>query len=68
VTIQERVEESARAMLLLTPEQRHQLFCEAFDMTLAKHPDLTEIPPLVVAYVAAVMQRIAELEQQVVNA
>jgi hypothetical protein len=68
VTIQERIEETAFAMLGMPPEQRERLFVEAFDLTLAEHPDLTEIPPAVIAYTAAVMRRIAELEQQVGNA
>jgi hypothetical protein len=63
VNIEERVDETAFAMLGLTPEQRQQVLQDAFDMTLAKHPDMTEIPPVVVAYVAAVLRRIAELEQ-----
>jgi hypothetical protein len=61
--VQQCIEETAFAMLDLSPEQRHQLLCEAFDIAMAKHPDVTEIPPAMVAYVAAVYRRVAELER-----
>jgi hypothetical protein len=65
LNVQQRIEGAAFAMLGLSPEQRHQCFCEAFDQVLAKHPDLAEVPPSIVVFVAAVMERVAELEQQV---
>jgi hypothetical protein len=60
---QQLVDERAFAMLGLSPEQREQLFRGAFDQTLAKHPGLTDIPPSIVDFMAAVMQRVAEFEQ-----
>jgi hypothetical protein len=50
-------------MLFLSPENRERLFQDAFDQTMAKHPELDEIPPQVVAYMAKVFERIAELER-----
>ncbi len=65
MTIQERVDETALAMLSMTPEQREQCICDAFDQVLAKHSGLADIPPSIVALVAAVFQRIAEFERTV---
>jgi hypothetical protein len=61
--IEQRIDETALAMLDLSPEDRERCFCEAFDITLANYPDLTEVPPVVVEFVAAVYRRIAELER-----
>jgi hypothetical protein len=65
VNVQQRIDETAFAMLGLPPEQREELFIEAFAVTLAKNPRLTEVPPAIVAFTAAVIARVAELERQV---
>jgi hypothetical protein len=59
----ERVDQVAFAMLGLSPDARQRCFCEAFDHALAKNPHLTEVPPEIVAFVADVFKRIAQLEQ-----
>jgi hypothetical protein len=64
VNIQEQVDTTAFAMLSLSPEQREACFVDAFDQVLAQHPELDHVPPAVVAFVAAVMKRIAQLEQR----
>jgi hypothetical protein len=64
MNIAQRVDQVALAMLLLPPAERERCFNEAFALTLARHPDLTEPPLLVVAFVAAVYRRLAEFEHQ----
>ena len=61
--IPQRIEETALAMLWLSPEQRVQAFHEAYEHALAKNPDTAEVPLSVIVFVAKVMERIAELEQ-----
>jgi hypothetical protein len=61
--IEQRIDETALAMLQLSPEDRERCFCDAFEQVLAKHPDLTEVPPVVIEFVAAVYRRIAEFER-----
>jgi hypothetical protein len=61
--IERQVDETAFAMLHLSPEQRDRCFMEAFNEAIARHPEVDYVPPLVVAYVAAVEKRIAELKQ-----
>ncbi len=61
----QRVEATAFTMLGLTSEQRQQLFRAAFDHAVAKHPGLDHVPVTVTLYVAAIEERIAQLEQQV---
>jgi hypothetical protein len=63
MNVPERVEQVAFVMLHLAPEDRERCFRDAFDQVLAKRPDLTEIPPDIVDFIAAVFERIAELEQ-----
>jgi hypothetical protein len=61
--VQQRIDELAFLMVHMSPDQRVQLFREAFERTSTKHPGLDGIPPSIVVFVAAVYQRIAELER-----
>jgi hypothetical protein len=63
VNVQERVDEVAFTMLHLTPEDRERVFLEAFEVVQIKRPGLAEIPLGIVDFMAAVYQRIAQLEQ-----
>ena len=60
--IPQRIDETAFAMLHLSPEDRERCFNDAFAYVLAKHPEMIDPPPSFVLFVAAVYRRIAEFE------
>jgi hypothetical protein len=61
--VRQNIDGTAFALLHLAPADRERVLCEVFDQVLAKHPDLTAIPSSIVAFVAAVLERIDELDQ-----
>jgi hypothetical protein len=63
MTVTDRVEQIAFAMLRLSPADRERSLQDAFDHMFARHPDVIEIPVAIVNFIAAVYRRIAELEQ-----
>jgi hypothetical protein len=62
MNVDQRIDETALALSVLSEEDRNRAFVEAFDQVLVRRPDLKEIPPEIIAYMAAVYRRIAEFE------
>ena len=61
MTVTDRVEQIAFAMLHLSPEDRERSLQDAFDHMFRQAPDVTEIPVAIVNFIAAVYRRLADL-------
>jgi hypothetical protein len=63
MNVQERVDEVAFCLLHLSPDDRERVFQEAFEVVQIKRPGLTDIPLGIVDFMAAVFERVAQIEQ-----
>jgi hypothetical protein len=68
--LQSRIDQTALAMVGMSPEQRHQLFVDAWRHALLHNPDhiADDVPPAVCAFVAAVIERVYQFEREMGSA